>query len=168
MLFYPIVTQHIRSTKQPLNRVKRLVCGTRLAWTADTCPSSWFLLMSHHLITIFTITMGIQYVASEHTRSQSSFVENGILIVWLGSSSLSISCRFSVLPALSLDGILAVKIIEGSFTTKQFKAFVDGLLDHMTPFPGPNSVIVMDNCWIHHTRAVWDMIEEWFVVFHTL
>ena len=124
--------------------------------------------MSHHLIAVFTVTMGIRYVASEHTRSQSSFVENGILIVRLGSSSLSISRRFSVLPALSLDGILAVKIIEGSFTTKWFKAFVDGLLDHMTPFPGPNSVIVMDNCQIHRARAVRDMIEERFVVFHTL
>lgn len=60
--------------------------------------------------------------------------------------SLRVICRFSILLALSLDGILAVKIIEGSFTTESFKDFIDGLLDHMNPFPGPNSVIVMDNC----------------------
>ena len=68
--------------------------------------------------------------------------------------------RFSVLPALSLDGILAVKIVEGSFTTKLFKSFIDGLLDHMNLFPGPNSVIVMDNCRIHCAQAIRDMIEE--------
>jgi hypothetical protein len=65
-----------------------------------------------------------------------------------------------VLPAISLDGILAVKIVEGSFNTERFKAFIDGLLDHMTPFPGPNSVIIMDNCRIHHARSVREMIEE--------
>ena len=72
--------------------------------------------------------------------------------------------RFSVLPALSLDGILAVKIVEGSFTTELFKNFIDSLLDHMNPFPGPNSVIVMDNCQIHRAQAVWDMIEERSVI----
>lgn len=72
--------------------------------------------------------------------------------------------RFSVLPALSLDGILAVKIVEGSFTTELFKNFIDGLLDHMNPFPGPNSVIIMDNCRIHRAQAIRDMIEEWSVI----
>ena len=73
-----------------------------------------------------------------------------------------------MLPALSLDGILAVKIVEGSFTTERFKGFIDGLLDHMTPFPGPNSVIIMDNCRIHRARVIREMIEERFVVFHEL
>ena len=62
-----------------------------------------------------------------------------------------------------LDGMLAVKIVEGSFTTELFKNFIEGLLDHMNPFPGPNSVIIMDNCRIHRAQAIWDMIEERFV-----
>ena len=73
-----------------------------------------------------------------------------------------------MLPALSLDGILAVKIIEGSFTTELFKDFVNGLLDHMTPFPGPNSVIIMDNCRIHRAQAIREMIEERFAMFNIL
>ena len=83
-------------------------------------------------------------------------------------SLLRVLCRFSVLPALSLDGILTVKIVEGSFTTEWFKQFIDGLLDHMNPFPGPNSVIVMDNCRIHRVQAIRDMIEEWLVTFNVL
>ena len=80
--------------------------------------------------------------------------------MWLGGPKLIASYSFSVLPALSLDGILAVKIVEGSFTTERFKDFIDGLLDHMNPFPGPNSVIVMDNCLIHRARSIREMIEE--------
>lgn len=71
-----------------------------------------------------------------------------------------------MLPALSLDGILTVEIIEGSFTRERFEEFVDGLLDHMTPFPGPNSVIIMDNCRIHRAQSIRDMIEERLVGFN--
>jgi len=61
---------------------------------------------------------------------------------------------------LSLDGILAVDIVEGSFTTAKFARFIDGLLDHMNPYPGPNSVIIMDNCRIHKSNVILDMIRE--------
>jgi hypothetical protein len=67
--------------------------------------------------------------------------------------------RYSVLPAISLEGILTVKIIEGSFDSDSFARFIDSLLDHMNPFPGPNSVVVMDNCRIHKSDHVRDMIE---------
>jgi len=67
--------------------------------------------------------------------------------------------RYSVLPAISLDGILHVSIIEGSFTTETFTDFIDGLLDKMNAYPGPNSVIVMDNCRIHKSEEVREMIE---------
>jgi hypothetical protein len=68
--------------------------------------------------------------------------------------------RYSVLPALSLSGVLLVDIIEGSFTKRRFSKFIDALLDQMNPFPGPNSVIVMDNCSIHISALVQEMILE--------
>ena len=67
--------------------------------------------------------------------------------------------RFSVLPAISLDGILTVKIVEGSYDSDSFARFINGLLYHMNPFPGPNSVIVMDNCRIHKSDLVREIIE---------
>ena len=76
-----------------------------------------------------------------------------------------ITIRYSILPALSLDGIIAVDILEGSFNKIRFARFIDGLLDHMNPFPGPNSVIVMDNCRIHKCPEVLDMIIERCVLF---
>ncbi|KAF9514734.1 hypothetical protein BS47DRAFT_1294813, partial [Hydnum rufescens UP504] len=65
-----------------------------------------------------------------------------------------------ILPALSMDGILHLKIVEGSFNRPLFMEFIEGLLDQMNPFPGPNSVIVMDNCRIHKSNEITQMIEE--------
>lgn len=55
--------------------------------------------------------------------------------------------------------MLHVKIVEGSFTSALFYKFIDGLLDHMEPFPGNNSVIVMDNARIHKDPAILELIE---------
>ena len=67
--------------------------------------------------------------------------------------------RFSVLPALSLtEGILHCDIIEGAFDADMFYVFIDQLLDRMQPHPAPNSVVVMDNCRIHKSQAILDLI----------
>ncbi|KDQ54004.1 hypothetical protein JAAARDRAFT_104822, partial [Jaapia argillacea MUCL 33604] len=54
--------------------------------------------------------------------------------------------RFSVLPALSIDGIVALDIFEGSVNKDRFISFAPKL----TPYPGPQSIVVLDNCAIHH------------------
>jgi len=73
--------------------------------------------------------------------------------------------RYSVLPALLLDGILYVKIVEGSFTYDLFGEFIDGLLDQMNPYPGLNSVIVMDNCCVHKSPHTLERIIDRYVIF---
>jgi len=78
-----------------------------------------------------------------------------------GSLALDSYChRYSVLPALTLDGIIALDTVEGSYNTKRFKKFIHGLLDQMNVFPGPSSVVVMDNCRIHKSKDITDMIYE--------
>ena len=70
--------------------------------------------------------------------------------------------RFSVLPALSLtEGILHCDIVEGAFDSDMFYTFIDRLLDRMQPYPTPNSVIVKDNCRIHKSQAILDLITSW-------
>ena len=61
---------------------------------------------------------------------------------------------------MTLDGIIALDIVEGSYNTKRFIKFVDGLLDQMNQFPGPRSVIVLDNCRIHKSHDIIDMIYD--------
>ena len=68
--------------------------------------------------------------------------------------------RFSVLPALSRDGIIGLHITEGSFDSQKFEDFISDLLNQMSPYPGPNSVVVMDNCRIHKDPEILKMIEE--------
>ena len=61
---------------------------------------------------------------------------------------------------MSLGGILAVDIIQGSFDAECFTAFIDGLLSVMNPFPQPNSVLVLDNVAFHHHPEVEALAHE--------
>jgi hypothetical protein len=93
------------------------------------------------------------------------FFLRGKRYVWYIWYTLSVTLswyidRYSVLPALSLGGILYSNIVEGSFNTESFTDFIKGLLDQMQPYPAQNSVIVMDNCRIHHAPAIREIIEE--------
>jgi hypothetical protein len=73
---------------------------------------------------------------------------------------LTFSCRYSILPALSLsNGVIYCNIIEGAFDTASFMKFIQGLLTRMQPFSLPNFVIVMDNCRIHKNPEILDMVE---------
>jgi len=67
--------------------------------------------------------------------------------------------RYSILPALSMDGIIDCTVILGSYTEQRFVEFIKGLLVEMNPFPGKNSVLIMDNCPIHKSPRIRDMVE---------
>jgi len=51
-------------------------------------------------------------------------------------------------------------VVEGSYTKPLFQEFIAELLTRMQPFPGNNSVIIMDNARIHKNQEVIDMINE--------
>lgn len=70
--------------------------------------------------------------------------------------------RYSAIPVMSLDGIHDVEIIEGSVNGSRFQSFVENtVLPILNPFNGTNdrSVVIMDNCAIHHVSPVIDLIE---------
>jgi transposase len=77
----------------------------------------------------------------------------------LADANLRTSTSYSVLPALAIHGMVYSHIVEGSFTASRFIDFIHGLLDHLQPYPAPNSVIVMDNCRIHKAPEIQEMIE---------
>lgn len=62
--------------------------------------------------------------------------------------------RYSILPAISLDGVLHLDIIMRSWTAVEFENYLDVLLDIMNPFPGDNSVLVMDNASVLHFKGI--------------
>ena len=64
---------------------------------------------------------------------------------------------------MSLGGILHLAIQDCPYTALQFNSFIEALLDNMSQFPQPNSVIVMDNASIHKSPELRQMVEERFV-----
>ena len=63
--------------------------------------------------------------------------------------------KWSVLPLYNCNGFVDWEIIRGSFNTDLFVAFVeDHVIPHTTPYPGENSVLIMDNCIIHRDEVL--------------
>ncbi|PPQ96959.1 hypothetical protein CVT26_005981 [Gymnopilus dilepis] len=74
--------------------------------------------------------------------------------------SLDRGVRYSILPALTVDGYIAVRVVEGSIDGEEFFDFVvHDLLPCTNPFPGPRSVLVLDNCSTHKSEALRIVVE---------
>ncbi|PPR00338.1 hypothetical protein CVT24_004359 [Panaeolus cyanescens] len=68
--------------------------------------------------------------------------------------------RYSILPALSLDGIIALEVLDEPFTSESFRDFIALLLERMNPWPERNSVIIMDNAKIHKSVEIEEMVRN--------
>src|ERR1700677_3346528 len=68
--------------------------------------------------------------------------------------------KYTILPALSLDGILHLEVVENAVTGATFRRFIEGLLPRMNKWPLPNSVLVVDNASIHHVAGIRELVEE--------
>ncbi|KIJ15201.1 hypothetical protein PAXINDRAFT_77925, partial [Paxillus involutus ATCC 200175] len=64
-----------------------------------------------------------------------------------------------IVPALSLNGIIAVDVSKRPLTQETFSDFIEFVLERMNPFPMPNSVLIMDNASIHHSNGLHEMVE---------
>ena len=70
--------------------------------------------------------------------------------------------RYSAIPVMSLQGIHDVQIVEGTVNGDKFESFIrNTVLPILNPFNGSNplSVVIMDNCSIHHVDRVVDLIQ---------
>jgi hypothetical protein len=76
---------------------------------------------------------------------------------------------FSILPALSLDGILHVKVVDGSFNSGTFLEFIKEVVSKMNPYNpvqhNKNSVLILDNCRIHKDPAIIQFVESWYAFY---
>jgi transposase len=78
------------------------------------------------------------------------------------------STRWSILPAIGINGYLDYEIYHGSFNAERFNGFIQRLLTKMEPFPGPRSVLVMDNAPIHGSQELRDLCRERGVILEHL
>ena len=64
---------------------------------------------------------------------------------------------------MSVQGIHGVQVVEGTVNGECFEHFIEStVLSIINPFDGNNplSVVIMDNCSIHHVDYVIDLIEN--------
>ncbi|KAF8798408.1 hypothetical protein BYT27DRAFT_7228453 [Phlegmacium glaucopus] len=68
--------------------------------------------------------------------------------------------RYSILPALTIDGYIAARAVEGSIDGEEFFDFiVNDLIPCTNPYPESHSVFIMDNCATHKSDALREVIE---------
>lgn len=67
--------------------------------------------------------------------------------------------KYSILPAISLNGILHLEVLEHAITGNVFYTFVQGLLLRMNKWPLPHSVLVVDNASIHKVPGIRELVE---------
>ncbi|KIO09140.1 hypothetical protein M404DRAFT_52192, partial [Pisolithus tinctorius Marx 270] len=68
---------------------------------------------------------------------------------------------YSLVAAMMVDGYIAAEVMEGSYDHDLFCDFItQQLLPAMNPFPAERSVIVLDNCCIHHNEDLEAAVQE--------
>jgi hypothetical protein len=73
------------------------------------------------------------------------------------------STHISVLATYDIEGFVGFDCKEGAYGAADFmEAVEETIICHLNPFPGPRSILVLDNCRIHHTyeRELRDMVES--------
>ena len=76
--------------------------------------------------------------------------------------NLTRGTTWSILPAYAIDGYLPCTAIrEGYFNKEAFLAWVrDDLLPYCNPYPGPKSIICLDNVSVHLDPRIQQVTEE--------
>lgn len=60
--------------------------------------------------------------------------------------------HISILALYSIKGFISFDYVEGGYSAEQFMQSVEfAIIPELNPYPGPNSILVLDNCQIHHT-----------------
>ena len=73
--------------------------------------------------------------------------------------------RVSVMTAMTSSGVLAYETTTGSVNGDKFVDFIRGrLIPNMQPFPGEHSILILDNCSVHHAHNVKDMLASFGIL----
>jgi len=76
-------------------------------------------------------------------------------------SSAKRTKKWSILPVYTYHGFVAWEVIHGSYNSELFVDFLRlKVLPLTTPYPGRNSVLIMDNARIHHHAEVSALCRE--------
>lgn len=72
---------------------------------------------------------------------------------------LSRGTRYSAISAISSAGMMCYELVTGSVNSDIYYDFLRGtLIPNMQPFPNDLSILIMDNCAIHHVEHIKDLL----------
>jgi transposase len=72
--------------------------------------------------------------------------------------------RYQILPAYAQDGIVHLRIFQGSTDGALFESFIEELLSYCGRWPEPKSVLVMDNASFHRSDRIEQLCRDAGVV----
>jgi transposase len=77
--------------------------------------------------------------------------------------------RWSILPAMTVNGYIAFAIFQEGFNQERFNTFLEyEVLLQCKPYPEERSVILLDNASIHHSSRVAQLCEKRVVLLEYL
>lgn len=78
--------------------------------------------------------------------------------------------RVSAIVAMTATGVLDYRLTKDTVDSDEFKDFVEDLLPMLMNFNGrnPNSIVILDNCAIHHANNVTGLLRDIGVMVHFL
>ena len=69
--------------------------------------------------------------------------------------------RINAIAAITSSGVLAFEIISDTVNGDCFFYYLRGsLIPNMMSFPNPRSILILDNCAIHHVEEVKDLLAQ--------
>ncbi|XP_065908973.1 uncharacterized protein [Dysidea avara] len=113
------------------------------------------------------------FVDETGTDMRDSLRKYGYSVRGKPITSHKLTCRgqrVSAIVAMTTTGILDYKLTKDTVDSDEFKDFIEGLLPMLMNFNGtnPNSIVIMDNCAIHHCSDVTGLLREVGVMVHFL
>src|SRR5258708_10119268 len=121
--------------------------------------SNWYLSMRVYLISgQHIMSMAGHFRVSMPPNKATLFVDGGEDLIFCVDQSDQLVTG-TLLPALTMEGVIWLKIVKGSFDAAHFTDFINSLLTQMNDFPQPHSIVVMDNCHIHKGEHIKSMIK---------
>lgn len=117
----------------------------------ETCRHAYQLQVSQY--TADMLIYVDESAANEHTKDRkhgwSSFGVTPSI-----KRPVKRSERYSILPAYTIDGVIACHVHQGSITGQRFLWWLENeVLPQCGQFPAPKSVLILDNASIHHSQV---------------
>ena len=73
--------------------------------------------------------------------------------------------RVSIMTAMTADGVLEYEVTTGTVNAEKFIDFIRGrLIPNMQPFPASHSILILDNCAVHHAHEVQALLSSFGIL----